>query len=298
MAHDLISRYIWIIDTLTRYGRLTRADLNRLWVRSSISEGKDLPERSFFHYRRAIEQNFNIEIGCNGRGEYFIEQQGSKGNRALTNMMLDSFSIGNTIRDSHELAGKIDIEDVPSARLYFAPAVEAIRNHRKISFSYAGFNRSRVEKDILFQPCFMKRYKQRWYMVGLREKSGDIRTYALDRVRDMSLLNETFETPENVTPDSIFGNIVGITSSKANVKDVRIQANSTQAKYLRALPLHPSQKEEAHDTYSIFSYRLKLNYELVHEILGYGDAVKVLSPPELKAMVVTQLRDTLAQYDP
>ena len=52
-----------------------------------------------------------------------------------------------------------------------------------------------------------------------------------------------------------------------------------------------------HDTYSIFSYRLKLNYELVHEILGLGSAVKVVSPPELKAMVVTELKDTLRLYE-
>ncbi|MDE6336198.1 MAG: WYL domain-containing protein, partial [Muribaculaceae bacterium] len=70
-----------------------------------------------------------------------------------------------------------------------------------------------------------------------------------------------------------------------------------QAKYFRALPLHPSQQETIHDDYSIFTYQLKLNYELAHEILALGDAVKVLDPPELKAMVITQLHAALNQYD-
>ena len=82
-----------------------------------------------------------------------------------------------------------------------------------------------------------------------------------------------------------------------SVRTVRLRATSTQAKYFRALPLHSSQREEIHDDYSIFTFRLKLNYELVHEILGLGNAVTVLDPPELRVMVVTELRDTLAQYE-
>ena len=45
MARDLIGRYVWIVDTLTRYERLSRSDLNRLWMRSDISGGEPLPER-------------------------------------------------------------------------------------------------------------------------------------------------------------------------------------------------------------------------------------------------------------
>ena len=55
MARDLISRYIWIVDTLNRYGHLTRADINRLWMRSALSDGKPMPERTFYLHRRAIE---------------------------------------------------------------------------------------------------------------------------------------------------------------------------------------------------------------------------------------------------
>ena len=37
MTRDLFSKYVWIIDTLTRYDRLTRERLNELWRRSSVS---------------------------------------------------------------------------------------------------------------------------------------------------------------------------------------------------------------------------------------------------------------------
>lgn len=133
-------------------------------------------------------------------------------------------------------------------------------------------------------------------MIGLQEKRNSIRTYALDRIREMQLVREVFEKPGSITLEKLFGNIVGVTTSEADVKTIKLKTTPTQAKYFRALPLHSTQSEEIHDDYSIFTYRLKLNYELAHEILSYGDAVKVLEPPELRAMVVTELRNTLQQY--
>lgn len=298
MAKDLFGRYVWIVDTLNRYGKLTRAELNRLWKRSSRSDGEELPARTFFHYRRAIEENFNIEILCNGNGEYFINSDNSRQSRAYTNWVLDQHAMSSAVRLSPDAATKVDVEDVPSAREFFPLAYDAVSQQCAIVFAYAGFNRARVEYDIRFLPYMLKRYKQRWYMVGIKEKSGDMRTYALDRVRDMRLTSEHFEIPAETDPRDIFANIIGVTSSKAPVKKVKIMVTPTQAKYFRALPLHGSQEEEmVSDNYSIFSYNLQLNYELVHEILSFGNNVKVLEPKELVTMVTNELRTTLDLYD-
>lgn len=297
MPRDLISRYVWIVDTLTRYERLTRKQLNKLWMRSDLSDGNPMPERTFYHYRRAIEENFHIDIACDEAGQYYIDRANTRGNRAYTNWILDSYAVSNAIKGSDTPMDRVEIEDVPSAREFLPVVLDAIRHGQMIKFTYAGFNRSRAERDIRYAPYFLKRYKQRWYMIGLREKSDDIRTYALDRVKEMKTLDETYTMPAGLVLDDLFGNILGVTSSQADVKIVKLMTTTTQAKYFRALPLHSSQQETIHDQYSIFTYRLKLNYELVHEIMSLGDAVKVLEPPELKAMVVTQLRAALRQYD-
>lgn len=297
MPRDLINRYVWIVDALNRYGRLDRRELNRLWERSDISGGEPLPERTFYNYRRAIEQNFRMEIKCDSAGRYYIDRDDSHQSRALTNWMLDSYAVSSAINGSGTPMERVEIEDVPSAREFLPTVLNALRNRRKLSFTYAGFNRSRAERDIIYHPFFLKRYKQRWYMIGMKEKSSDIRTYALDRVKEMKVLGEEFEFPVGFVPEDLFGNILGVTTSQAPVKTVRLQATPTQSKYFRALPLHSSQTEEVNDGYSVFTYRLKLNYELTQEILGLGDSVKVLDPPELRAMVMSKLRDSLAQYE-
>lgn len=295
MARDLISRYIWIVDTLNRYGKLTREEIDKLWQRSPLGDGNPIPPRTFYHYRRAIEENFHIDIMCTRSGEYYIDRNDGK-NPFLASWLLDSYAVNSAMKDSNISADRVFVEDVPSAREYLPVVLEAIGSSEKICFSYAGFNRSRVDKDILFHPYFVKRYKQRWYMVGCREVQKDVRTYALDRVRSMIRVNESFMMPETLDPSQFFNNIIGITLSKAPVRIVKLQTTPQQAKYFRALPLHSTQQEEIHDRYSVFTYHLKLNFELVHEILGFGSQVQVLAPKELKVMVKDELMKTLSNY--
>lgn len=297
MTRDLFSKYVWIVDTLSRYDKLSKERLNKLWLRSSLSDGKPIPDRTFYHYRRSIEENFHIDILCNAAGEYYIDHSSLNRNKSLTNWLLDNYAVNGAISDSPDASERVEVEDVPSSREYLPLVLEAIRNSEKIRFTYAGFNRSRAEKDILFSPYFLKRYKQRWYMLGVKESAGEIRTYALDRIKEFKILEEKFTLPEGRTPFDYFGDIIGITTSKAPTRIVRLQASTTQAKYLRALPLHHSQQEEIHDDYSIFTYHLKLNYELTHEIISMGNGIKVLDPPELRVMVCEELRNALKQYE-
>lgn len=256
-----------------------------------------MPDRTFYHYRRSIEEIFNLEIKCDRAGRYYLNLPNTGRSHALMNWLLDSMAVSSAINENQPGDERIEIEDVPSAREYLPLVLEAIRDSVKLCFTYAGFSRSRAETKIMFQPYFLKRYKQRWYMIGLKEKGESIRTYALDRVKEMQLIREEFEKPGSITLEEMFGNIVGVTTSKAPVRIVKLKTTPIQAKYFRALPLHPSQTEETHDNYSIFTYKLQLNYELAHEILSLGDAVKVLEPKELELMVVNQLKDALKQYE-
>lgn len=297
MARDLFRKYVWIVDTLTRYGKLTRQEISDLWMRASISDGRPIPERTFYHYRRAIEENFHIDILCNSNGEYYIANEDKGESRQLSNWLLDSYAVNDAMTGRNIDIERISVEDVPSAREYLPLVLDAISSNSMILFSYAGFNRSRLDKDILFAPYFVKRYKQRWYMVGLRDKTRDIRTYALDRVRKMNIVNRNFEMPADINPKDFFENIIGMTQSKADPKLVKLKTTPSQAKYLRELPLHSSQQEEIHDQYSIFTYQLKLNYELIQEILALGPDVVVEAPHELRMQVMDKLRKNLQNYE-
>lgn len=294
MGKDLIARYVWLVDTLVRYRKLRRTEINELWQRSHLSGGVPMPERTFFNYRRAIEENFHIDIRCTSQGEYYIDEDTSK----ISGWLVDSMAVNNMVKDAGLEQGRMEIEDVPSAREYLSTVLEAMKSNLRIVFDYHSFSRSRAEQAIELCPYLLKRYKQRWYVYGLKVKGNDLRTYALDRMSDVKIDHVKFSLPPAADVENVFGSIVGVTSSKAEIKTVKLRTTYSQAKYLRALPLHRTQTEVVHDLYSIFTYKLKLNYELVSEIMALGPEVVVMEPPELKAMVVTRLRDTLKGYDP
>ncbi len=290
-----LAKYMWIVDTILRHGKLTKQELNKLWMQSKHSDGNPLADRTFYHYRRGIEQTFDIEIACDAGGEYYINTHGSEEVRQFTNWILNSNATTTTVQELGTTSGRVEMEDVPSAREFLPVVSDAMRNSRKVVFTYAGFTKSRPEVGILFSPYFLKIYKQRWYMFGEKD-GGGMRTYALDRVTEMEITSELFKMPIDIDMSEYFGNIIGVTTSKADIRDVEIRTTPTQAKYLRALPLHSTQQEEVHDFYSVFRYKLKLNYELVSELLAMGPEVVVMAPRELQVMVTERLRETLSNY--
>ena len=77
MAKDLLNRYVWLVDTIRRYGRITRRELDDCWRRSRFSDGDTaLPRRTFYNYRQAIEDLFDITIQCDqSTFEYYIADE-------------------------------------------------------------------------------------------------------------------------------------------------------------------------------------------------------------------------------
>ena len=299
MAKDLYNRYIWLVDTIRRYGRITRHELDECWMRSKFSNGEKLPRRTFYNYRNAVEELFSIDIRCDSSTfEYYIENDGDAHNEGMTNWLLNSAAINDVLSEARNVADRIFIEDVPSAREFLAPVIEALREHHPIRFDYHPYTRTKATTGVVLEPYFLKIFRQRWYVTGLNPADGKIKTYALDRMLSLTLLPETFDGDAAFDPEEYFRHSFGIVFTQGEVKRVAIRTDTRQAKYFRALPLHSSQEEVVHDDYSIFYYKLRISPDFVEEILSHGPRVTVLEPPELRAMVVTELKAALDNYEP
>lgn len=297
MARNLINKYIWIIDTIQRHGRITRGELNCLWVKSSLSDGEPLARRTFYNYRQGILDTFNVAVECDqGTFEYYIDTSGSEQDGRLRNWLLDAASMSGMLSDSHDVSDRIVLEDVPSARGNLPVVIQAMKESCRLCFSYRAYNRVNTKRNIVVEPYFVRIFKQLWYVIGYNIKDAMIKTYSLDRMSDVTIRNEHFEVPAGFSAADYFKDCFGIMQSKGEPKDVVLKASSNQAKYFRALPLHHSQSEEVHDSYSLFHYHLLITYDFIQEILSHGSQVEVIAPPELKAMVVNELRMALANY--
>jgi len=297
MARNLINRYVWLVDTISRYGHITLKDINKAWLLSDISEGKPLARRTFFHYRDGIEEMFDINIMCNkSTFEYYIADAGSESHARLRAWLVDSVSLSGMLSSARDISSRIILENVPSAREHLPVIIDALKQNHRIRFSYKSYTRSQPTDGIVLEPYFVKIFKQLWYVIGLNVRDGIVKTYSLDRMSQLNLMQEIFEMPYYVKPSQFFKDCFGIITNRNEPKRIVLRVEPTQAKYFRALPLHSSQREEIHDDYSVFTYRMRITYDLKEEIMSHGASVEVLEPAELKTLIRSELENALKNY--
>ncbi len=296
MAINSLTRYVWLLDTIKRYGRITREEINRAWLRSAISDGKPIQRRTFLNYRNAIENLFNVNIVCDpSTYEYYIEKDNDH-NRSVSDWLLDSTVTNNLITSAHDISDKIFLEEVPSAREHLSTVIAALRDCVPVKFDYHPYTRSLPTTGVVLEPYFIKVFRQRWYMVGRHTAEDRIKTYALDRISRMEQLPEKFTVPADFSPGEYFSEAFGIVVDKSQPRKITIKADSTRAKYFRALPLHHSQDEMVTDKFSIFTYYMRITRDLISELLSYGSEVEVLAPIELRAIMRDELKKALLPY--
>ena len=61
-GQSLITKYVWVIETIYRKRKISFKELNELWLRDDISRGVDIPKRTFDNWRYVIWDMFGINI--------------------------------------------------------------------------------------------------------------------------------------------------------------------------------------------------------------------------------------------
>lgn len=300
MAKDLFNRYIWLVDTIYRAGKITFEELNERWLRNDMSEGKEIPLRTFHNHRKAIEEMFDINIECNKRSGYYyyIENTDDMEKGGVRNWLLNTFAVNNLLHESHHLKRRILFEDIPSGRQYLTPVIEAMRDNRIIEITYQGY-RKEESHTFHIEPYCVKVFKQRWYVIARSPYYNLVMIYALDRIRNLQITDRQFDYPKDFDPQSYFDFSFGIiVDEKCKVEKIHVKVYGNKCKYVRDLPLHHSQKEIAvQEEYSVFEYRLRPTYDFRQELLSYGDEIEVLSPSWFRNEMIDIVRGMNSRYN-
>ena len=62
-GQSLISKYVWVIETIYRRRKISFKELNERWLRDTdISRGVDIPKRTFDNWRYVIWDMFGISM--------------------------------------------------------------------------------------------------------------------------------------------------------------------------------------------------------------------------------------------
>jgi predicted DNA-binding transcriptional regulator YafY len=133
------------------------------------------------------------------------------------------------------------------------------------------------------------------YVVGLDHKSGEVRTFAIDRIRHLEATAAGFEVPATFDFDAYIGSSFGVIAEPAT--RVRIRFDRRWASYVEERTWHPSQVlERGPGGTLLLTMEVGGTPELRTWVLSFGSGAEVLEPGCLRAEVVRELGDGLARY--
>lgn len=103
--------------------------------------------------------------------------------------------------------------------------------------------------------------------------------------------------PDDFVPEDYFTHCYGI-DHRDDPQRVVLKTSAWQANFIRALPLHHTQKEEETTSeYSIFSYYIcPDSYDFKQAILSYMAEVEVLAPASLRDEMANTTKMMAAKY--
>ena len=299
MARNLINKYVWLVETIYRSRRITFEEINLRWLDNEMSEGLDLPLRTFHKWRIAVEEMFGLVIECERKGgyHYYIANAEELKEGNIRNWLLGTISVSNLLVDNQHLKDRILLEEIPSGQIYLAQIIEAMKNSNVINMTYHSYWRDK-SNNFDVEPYCVKLFRQRWYLLGRSPYKKQMMIYALDRIQELWVTDAKFELPVSFNANEFFSEYFGVNiGDDIDVETVKLKVASYQANYIRAVPLHHSQEEiERNENFSIFELRLRPTNDLIREILWHGEAVEVLEPLEFRGEVASSIEEIRGKY--
>lgn len=179
---------------------------------------------------------------------------------------------------------------------YLDPIVEAIENRMALRIYYLPFYEDKPYFNDV-HPYLLKEHGSRWYLVGLSAFKGKVRTYALDRIRNLEVAAGVDYSPPGFDTKEYFKYAIGIIAPRGKPALIKLAVQKTQAQYLITTPWHESQNiVEENEDEVVFSFRVHPTYEFRSRVLSLGKDGTILEPLSLREEMKQELLQMLKQY--
>ena len=133
------------------------------------------------------------------------------------------------------------------------------------------------------------------YVVGFDHKSGEIRTFAVERIREIAATDRRFRRDPDFDFETYVGSSFGVISEPAT--RVRILFEKRWTGYVEEHHWHPSQELTKRPGGRVeLAMEVGGTADLRTWILSFGSGAEVLEPEALRDEVTRELRDAVARY--
>ena len=172
--------------------------------------------------------------------------------------------------------------------------LDAVRDRRVIEMRYfsAASNRAKVYTA---QPYRLALAHGGLYLVAWVPQYDEFRTFAAERIERLAISDETFRKTREL-PAEIFGGSMGVFFGPP--ERIVLEFDARIAAYVRGRVWHDSQQLTAHDDGRVtMTLDVSNDWALRSWIMGFGAAVRVVSPTGLLDAIVAELRGATRRYE-
>ena len=300
--------YCWLISQLERR-RMTFEEIANAWTEASANVFREeLPLRTFHRYRKAIESQFGISVECSGKSDgyrYYIKKDAVECDE-ITEWLLSSMRLAS-LHDVLQYHNKVVLDTPPRNTEYLDDIISAIDKQYLLKFLYT--TPYGVEKEMTLNPAFVRFYKQRWYVIGVKYNDvsnvNNVRCLPFDRISHLKIICEKHPLPIKLksilTPDNYYYGCFGIMRMEDEpIEDIRIRAFYPEYNYIEEVPLHESQHkvgEAADGKFKEYTFHVRPSRDFLQELLWHGRNIVVLKPESLRQKMIDILQDMVKSYE-
>jgi len=177
----------------------------------------------------------------------------------------------------------------------FQDVLAALIQRQRLKIRYHGRRRDE-ESERVISPQRLTQYRNSWYLDAWCHEAHGLRSFALERIREQTLLDKPAREVPTAELSAHFDASYGIFSGPAeHMADLRFTPE--MARWVSEEVWHPDQQGSLE---ADGSWRLQLPFssarELIMDLLRYGSEVEVLAPDFLREAVAAEARKTAEIY--
>jgi predicted DNA-binding transcriptional regulator YafY len=171
--------------------------------------------------------------------------------------------------------------------------LDATLHHRRTAMRYHSFSSDR-EKDYLIEPYRVVFAQGALYVVAYVPEYKQMRTFAVDRIRSLSVTEDRFEPVE--LQEDAFAHSLGV--HEGPPERIEILFEPRIARYVKERMWHASQDVQEESDGSVrLTLHVSNDWALRSWILGFGPLARVLSPVALADQILAEAEETRRGYD-
>jgi predicted DNA-binding transcriptional regulator YafY len=205
--------------------------------------------------------------------------------------------VGQILTDAGKVTAVLDLKlaNHSGHRDVVRTIQKALLNGKQLTGTYRSPHEA-SEVTLQLHPYRLCLVKQAWYLIARPVSQSAPLTLRVARFRSLRSMDHNAEVPTDFDLRGYFGNAWGVYRGDRSY-DVEVVFTREAAATVTEVVWHHTQKVRTNRDGSVrLSFRVDGLNEIVRWVLGWGNRATVVSPPELRSLVVSQLWQSLEAY--